>query len=71
MERTHEHVNVDSAADPQAIQFAPPMKRPLSDNDPTRNVSPQQAGGRIALVGLVALALAVMCILTLLVFVDR
>lgn len=70
MELTRED-NIDTAADPQAIQIAPPQKRPISDNDPTRDISTRQAGQRVLLVGLVALALLAMFILTVLVFTGR
>lgn len=70
MELTRED-NIDTAADPQAIQIAPPQKRPISDNDPTRDISTRQAGQRVLLVGLVALALLAMFILTILVFTGR
>lgn len=70
MELTRED-NIDTAADPQAIQLAPPQKRPISDNDPTRDISTRQAGQRVFLVGLVALALLAMFILTVLMFTKH
>ena len=60
--------NIDTAADPQAIQFSRPQKRPVSDNDPTRDISTRQAGQRIVLVGVVVLALLAMVLLTVLMF---
>jgi hypothetical protein len=63
--------NIDTAADPQAIQFAPPQKRPISDNDPTRDISTRQAGQRLFVVALIALALLAMAVLTVLVFTGR
>jgi len=70
MELTRED-NIDTAADPQAIQFAPPQKLPISDNDPTRDVSTRQAGQRLFVIALVVLALLAMAVLTVLVFVNR
>ena len=67
MELTRED-NIDTAADPQAIQLSPPQKRPVSDNDPTRDISTRQAGQRIVLVGVVVLALLAMVLLTVLMF---
>lgn len=63
--------NIHTAADPQAIQVAPPQKLPLSDNDPTRDISTSQAKRRLVLVGAVTLALAAMAVLTLLVVASR
>ena len=70
MELTRED-NIDTAADPQAIQLAPPKKLPISDNDPTRDISTRQAGQRLFVIALVALALIAMAVLTVLVFVKR
>ena len=70
MELTRED-NIDTAADPQAIQLSPPQKRPVFDNDPTRDISTRQAGQRIVLVGLVVLALLAMVLLTVLMFANR
>ena len=70
MELTHED-NIHTAADPQAIHASPPRKQPISDNDPTRDISTRQAGQRLVIVGIVALALLAMGVLTVLVLINR
>ncbi len=70
MELTRHH-NIDGAADPQAIKVAPPQKLPVSDNDPTRDISTLRAGERLFIVGLVVLALLALFALTLLMFTPR
>ncbi|MBX3258703.1 MAG: hypothetical protein KF782_03230 [Labilithrix sp.] len=63
MELTHED-NTSTAADPQAIRSMPPPKPPVSDNDPTRNVTSAEALRRGVLVVLVAALLAVLFVAT-------
>lgn len=63
MERTYVD-NTETAVDPQAIQTAPPLKLPIWDNDPTRDISPLQATERFLLVELAVVALIAMLIAT-------
>ena len=64
MELTQDE-NKATAADPQAMRTARPQKMPLSNNDPTRDISPRQSAGRGLLIGLVVLALLVMLVATI------
>jgi hypothetical protein len=63
--------NTTEAADPQAIMQTTRPKLPLSDNDPTRNVTPRE---RLVCLGVIVIAVAVLVVLvvaTMLVFTDR
>lgn len=70
MELTHED-NIQTAADPQAIQTSPPMKLPIYDNDPTRDVSPPQEAGSKALLVLAVLAAIALVIAAVLALAQR
>lgn len=63
--------NTSTAADPQAIRSRPPLKQPVFDNDPTRDISSAERIRRKLLESLAVVALAVMLLATILMFVDR
>ena len=62
--------NVDTAADPQAITTLPPPKQPVSNNDPTRDISPRQGVDRVVAVGLGVVGVLVMAVATIWMFVG-
>lgn len=69
---THEYVNnTDTAAVPQAIRAWPPPKLPISDNDPTRDVSRRRGAQRMLLAALCAVALATLLVATVMVLIQR
>ena len=70
MELTHED-NTPTAAVPQAIRALPPLKLPVSDNDPTRDITSGEALRRGLLVALVTVLLAVLLVATVWAVVSR
>ncbi len=69
MDITYED-NTQTAADPQAILTSPPKKLPISNNDPTRDISARQAAQRYLVMSLGVVALVAMALATLLMFVS-
>jgi hypothetical protein len=56
--------NVDEATSPEAIASPRPPKQPVSDNDPTRNISSREQVSRILMMALAVAALLVLAFAT-------
>jgi hypothetical protein len=64
MQLVHEN-NVNTAVDPQAITTPPWPKEPLSNNDPTRNVSTPAQARRTLLIALSTVLLVALLLATI------
>jgi hypothetical protein len=66
-----QQANVAYAASPEAIATPGPHKLPLSNNDPTRDITPGEVVARSITLLLAVLTLVVLAVATTMVFLER